>query len=69
MGKKATKQTISEQTVESEPQKKFSKSDLLKSVVFTQIEADFLGACLNEEVYTLEEAKQVLIKLRKEMVK
>ncbi|MUN91299.1 hypothetical protein [Enterococcus gallinarum] len=70
MVKKAIKKTFAEQPEEvTDLQKRFRKADLLKATRFTNIEADFLGAYLNDEPYTLEEAKQVLIKLRKEKVK
>lgn len=70
MVRKTTKKTGSEST-DPVPQveKKFFKSDLMKATAFTKIEADFLGAFLAEESYTLEEAKKELSKLRKEQVK
>ncbi|MBO1094961.1 hypothetical protein FQS90_00150 [Enterococcus casseliflavus] len=70
MVRKTTKKTGSEST-DPVPQveKKFLKSDLMKAKAFTKIEADFLGAFLAEESYTLEEAKKELSKLRKEQVK
>lgn len=70
MVKKVIKKTFAEQPEEvTGQQKRFRKADLLMSTTFTTIEADFLGAYLNDETYTLEEAKQVLNKLRKEKVK
>jgi hypothetical protein len=50
-------------------EKKYLKNELLKSTEFTKIEADFLAAYLPEAAYSISEAKQVLIKLRKEKVK
>lgn len=50
-------------------EKKYEKNELLKSTEFSKIEVDFLGAYLPKAVYSIAEAKQLLIKLRKEKVK
>ncbi|WEI91870.1 hypothetical protein [Enterococcus casseliflavus] len=70
MVRKTTKKPVSEAAVAvPQGEKKFQKGDLMKAKAFTKIEADFLGAFLAEESYTLEEAKKELSKLRKEQVK
>lgn len=68
MTKKEKKKTEVE-TKATPTEKKYEKNELLKSTEFSKIEADFLDAYLPEAAYSISEAKQVLIKLRKEKVK
>lgn len=68
MTKKEKKKTEAEIKV-TPPEKKYAKSELLKSTEFSKIEADFLAAYLPNGAYSIAEAKQLLIKLRKEKVK
>lgn len=68
MTKKEKKKTEAE-TKATKPEKKYEKNGLLKSTEFSKIEADFLAAYLSDGAYSIAEAKQLLIKLRKEKVK
>ncbi|MGM7316042.1 hypothetical protein ABRY77_10615 [Enterococcus casseliflavus] len=66
---KKEKKEVEVETKTTPPEKKYEKNELLKSKEFSKIEADFLAAYLPEAAYSVAEAKQLLIKLRKEKVK
>jgi len=65
MAKKENKEV--EQKVPAE--QKFSLSSLLKSAEFSSMEKDFLNAYATKEEYTVAEAKALLQKKLKEVVK
>lgn len=48
---------------------KYPKSEILKSDEFTKVEQDFLSAFLSDDSHTIEEAKDLLTKIRKGAVK
>ncbi|WEL48783.1 hypothetical protein P0G38_06905 [Enterococcus casseliflavus] len=66
---KKEKKKLEVETKATPSEKKYEKNELLKSTEFSKIEADFLGAYLSDGAYSIAEAKQLLIKLRKEKVK
>ncbi|TYU82170.1 hypothetical protein FZX01_15885 [Listeria monocytogenes] len=63
----AKKQTEIKEKQVNDP--KFSKADILSSTSFTKIEKDILSAVLDNVPYTLKEARNLLDKKLKGVVK
>lgn len=69
MAKKEKKEVVKEEVVKEEVAT-FEKEDILKSSEFSRVNKDFLTAFLNDgEKYSIEQAKEILAKKLKGVVK
>lgn len=69
MAKKEKKEVVKEEVAKEEVAT-FEKEDILKSGEFSRVNKDFLTAFLNDgEKYSIEQAKEILAKKLKGVVK
>lgn len=58
--KTSTKKTTAKKKTEQQTEIYYEREELLKSKRYRHVQKDFLGAILNQEKYTLEEADEAV---------